>query len=61
MAKVAKPFNSITQRFAVGAEVSETDNLEPHSFDDLLERGFIVDEPAKAAVWQSTISHGDEA
>lgn len=43
MATVAKPFNSITQRFKLGAPVSENDDLAPHSFEDLKTRGFISD------------------
>ncbi len=54
MATVAKPFNSITQRFPVGKEVNETDDLSPHSFDDLVERGFIWD-----GEWH--VNAGDEA
>lgn len=50
MATVAKPFNTITQRFRVGAEVSEADDLAPHSFADLKQRRFIADAaPAEAA------------
>lgn len=43
MATVAKPFNSITQRFRVGSEVNDGDDLSPHSFGDLKTRGFITD------------------
>ena len=45
---VAKPFNTETQRFRVGAPVLETDNLAPLSFDDLKARRWI-DKVARAA------------
>lgn len=59
MATVAKPFNSRTQRFKLGAPVSETDDLAPLSFDDLKTRGFISDgadasAPASPAYHPST-------
>jgi hypothetical protein len=43
MPVVAKAFNSITQRFPVGKEVSESDDFSPHAFDVLKARGFISD------------------
>lgn len=52
---VAKPFKTVNRRFAVGAEVRETDDLAPHAFADLKERGFIAlpaapaNEPARAS------------
>jgi hypothetical protein len=39
---VAKPFNTVNRRFAVGAQVSEGDDLLPHSFAGLKENGFIA-------------------
>lgn len=49
MATVAKDFNTITQRFKVGASVSEADDLSPHSFESLKAGGFISDGAATAA------------
>ncbi|MEI9995095.1 MAG: hypothetical protein WDM91_10905 [Rhizomicrobium sp.] len=45
-------FNSLTQRFPAGAPVNSGDDLSPHSFSDLVERGFIAaanEDPAPAA------------
>jgi hypothetical protein len=39
---VARPFNTVNRRFAVGAQVSESDDLSPHSFAGLKEGGFIA-------------------
>jgi hypothetical protein len=44
---VAKPFNTVNRRFAVGAQVGEADDLAPHSFAELKENGFIA---ARAAL-----------
>lgn len=44
---VTKPFNTLQRRFRLGAEVSETDDLSPHTFDDLNTRGFIADKSNK--------------
>lgn len=47
--KVLKAFNTISQRFAVGAPIAESDigPDEPISFADRLKQGFIgADEPA---------------
>lgn len=39
---VANPFKTHGRRWAAGAPVSRKDDLAPHSFDDLLDRGFIA-------------------
>jgi hypothetical protein len=39
---VAKPFKTVNRRFAIGVEIRESDDLSPHSFADLKERGFIT-------------------
>lgn len=49
MATVAKAFNTINQRFKVGADVSENDDLAPHSFEGLKAGGFISDGVAAKA------------
>ncbi len=46
---VAKPFNSHTQRFAVGAPVLDTDDLTPFDREGLRDRGFIAPEVAAVA------------
>jgi hypothetical protein len=46
---VANPFNTVNRRFAVGAQVSEADDLSPHSFAGLRENGFIAARAAAAA------------
>jgi hypothetical protein len=45
---VARRFNTVNRRFAVGARVSESDDLSPHSFAGLKEGGFIT-APATSA------------
>lgn len=44
MPVVLKPLTTHTQRLPIGAEVNEGDDLSPHTFEDLKERGFIGDE-----------------
>ncbi|TPJ60824.1 hypothetical protein [Mesorhizobium sp. B2-6-1] len=49
MNNVLKPFNSTSRRYAVGDPVRETDDLSPHSFEDLKARKFIgTPKPAQA-------------
>lgn len=38
---VLKSINTAVRRLKAGAEVSATDDLSPHNFDDLKARGFI--------------------
>lgn len=40
--RVAKPFNTFTQRFAAGVDVPHGADLAPHTLDGLRERGFVV-------------------
>jgi len=42
---IARPINTTTRRLRAGAEVAETDDLTPHTFADLKERGFIAARP----------------
>jgi hypothetical protein len=44
---VAKPFNTTLQRFRLGAPVAPSDDLSPHTREDLEARGFIK-QPAAA-------------
>jgi hypothetical protein len=46
--KVLSPFNTATQRFRVGAAVSASDDLHPHTIDSLLAAKLIgKDEPVR--------------
>lgn len=45
MATVAKPFKTVNRRFAIGAEVSHDDHLEPFTFEALMDRGFLTQAP----------------
>lgn len=40
---VAKAFKSAQRRFHVGQEVTPNEDFAPLAFDDLMERGFIVE------------------
>lgn len=44
---VAKPFNTVNRRFREGDPVLATEDLSPHSFDDLKARRWIVSEGTK--------------
>ena len=48
MAIVAQAFNTLRRRWVAGVPVTEADDLTPHTFDDLAERGFI-ERPKQAA------------
>lgn len=65
MATVAKPFNTITQRFKLGADVSEADDLAPFSFADMKARGFISDavdaSPAPSSFGKRAVAPSDSA
>jgi hypothetical protein len=48
---VLKPFNSIHCRFKKGDKVSPSHDLNPHTADDLVKRGFLkVEKPGEANV-----------
>lgn len=55
---VAKPFNTVNRRLRVGAPVEETDDLSPHTFDDLKKRHWIVSGATKAAA--KAMKEGDK-
>ena len=42
---ISKAINTATSRLKVGHPVTGGDDLAPHSFDDLLARGFIKSAP----------------
>lgn len=50
--KVLSPFNTATQRFRVGASVSEADDLSPHTIASLLEQKRIGTEGGKTPVYR---------
>lgn len=45
---VIKPFRTARQRFAIGAPVTEADDLAPFTFDHLKKKGFIGAQPKAA-------------
>lgn len=55
---VAKPFNTVNRRLRVGAPVEETDDLSPHTFDNLKKGHWIVSDATKAAA--KAIKEGDK-
>lgn len=59
---VLRAINTETRRLCVGDPVSETDDLAPHTFAGLKERGFIgsQDQPAPARFARAAAIKGDD-